>query len=277
MDSKDGSGKRGSPVPWLTLLLIVTTLAIHAWQVHVAPSGWGHIDTMLWPLDPSATWRVLASDCWRLFSSPLLPVPLLQLSLNMAGLLIIGSTLERCVARWQWLMLYLGGGAFSQWVAGYWHNELLFVSLEPTVTPFLFKNAGASGAIISLGAGLMGILYWADLLEAATVRRIFGNRLTRWMFKASGVFLLAMTLAVVWDKGAGYSGYIAGGVFGLLAGAALCVPRCSTTRGVKWAGTLLPVFALVLACTLITCVARTHSTAGFVRVHALSHDLPQVP
>lgn len=256
------SNQTTSPIPWLTLVFVIATVIAYLWQVHILGHYCAFSENELRRLGANTAHLTFVGEYWRLFSSLFIHASLQNLVVSVIGLSVIGAALERCVRRWQWLVLYVCGGVFSGLAVDYWCDELGVFRLytDGAAAPVSFQRAGAAGAIASLAAGLAAVVYWADL--SGTARRLFSNVLTLRLLQASGVFVLLVLIVALLDKSADYSVYLGGTAFGLLMGTVLVAPNGSLAR----AGVLLPIIAVVLACTLVLCMTRNTVKYGAMRV-----------
>lgn len=161
---------------------------------------------------------------WRVFSAAFLHIGPIHLALNMLGLLVFGTELERQLGRWRFLALYLlsllGGAAAIQ----------LFGHPSGPV-------AGASTAIY----GLLGALAVLMLVHRMDIRGI--------------VTLLLLNIALSFLPGVSLIGHLGGLVIGALTTALLVLSRRNTT--------LQAVSVGVLAVVLVT-VALTVPTVAVV-------------
>ncbi|WP_438866573.1 rhomboid family intramembrane serine protease [Pseudomonas sp. L1(2025)] len=251
-----------SSIPWLTLIFVLATVIAYLWQVHILGHYCAFSESELRWLGSNTAPLTFAGEYWRLFSSLFIHASLQSLVASVTALSIIGAALERCVRRWQWLVLYVCGGAFSGLAVDYWSDDLSVFRLytDGAAVPVSFQRTGAVGAITSLAAGLAAVVYWADLSGAA--RRLFNNVLTLRLLQASALLVLLMLIVVLLDKGTDYSVYLGAAAFGLLMGTVLVAPGGAFTR----AGVLLPIVAVVLACTLVLCM--THNTVKYTAMRA---------
>jgi membrane associated rhomboid family serine protease len=135
-------------------------------------------------------------EWWRIFTAAFLHYGLVHLALNMLGLLIFGSELERQLGRWRFLALYLLsllGGAVA--------IQLFGRPGQPV--------AGASTAIY----GLLGALLVLMLVRRQDLRGI--------------VTLLALNIALSFIPGISLLGHLGGLVFGALTTALMVLTRRS--------------------------------------------------
>ena len=86
---------------------------------------------------------VWSGEIWRLLTATFLHANLLHLLLNMYGLHLLGSVLEREIGTWRFLVVYFATGIFGFMVS------LIFLD-------YRIPTLGASGAIFGLMGGLIG-------------------------------------------------------------------------------------------------------------------------
>jgi membrane associated rhomboid family serine protease len=153
-------------------------------------------------------------EWWRVFTAAFLHIGPVHLALNMLGLLVFGSELERQLGRWRFLALYLlsllGGAVAIQ----------------------LFGNpggpvAGASTAIY----GLLGALAVLMLVRRQDLRGI--------------VTLLALNVALSFLPGVSLLGHLGGLVAGALTTALLVLTRRSTAAQAVALGALALVLVII--------------------------------
>lgn len=251
-----------SHVPWLTVFFVIATVMTYLWQVQVFGHYLAFSDSELRRLGANSSTLTFAGEYWRLFSYFFLHASLQDLVISVTGLSIIGAALERCVRWWQWLLLYVCGGAFAGLAVDYWYSDpgSFRLYVDGASMSVAFQRVGGEGAIASLAAGLAAVVYWADLRGT---QRLFDSAWTVRLLKASAVFMLLTLMFTVCDRGADHSAYLSGTAFGLLMGTVLVAFSGSISRT---AG-LLPIIAVVLACVLVLCMTRNTVKHGAVRGH----------
>jgi membrane associated rhomboid family serine protease len=163
-------------------------------------------------------------EWWRVFTAAFLHIGPVHLALNMLGLLVFGSELERQLGRWRFLALYLlsalGGAAAIQ----------LFGRPNAPV-------AGASTAIY----GLLGALVVLMLVRRQDLRGI--------------VTLLALNIALSFLPGISLLGHIGGLVVGAITTALLVLTRRRLP---------LQVIALGVEAAVLVAVALTVPTVAVI-------------
>jgi membrane associated rhomboid family serine protease len=156
-------------------------------------------------------------EWWRVFTAAFLHIGPVHLALNMLGLLVFGSELERQLGRWRFLALYLLsvlGGAVAIQLFG-----------RPTGAV-----AGASTAIY----GLLGALLVLMIVRRQDLRGI--------------VTLLALNIVLSFLPGISLLGHLGGLVFGAVTTALMVLTR----RSVPLQTVALSAEAVVLVVVALT-------------------------
>nr|WP_288355294.1 rhomboid family intramembrane serine protease [uncultured Pseudomonas sp.] len=202
-------------LPWLTLSLILVTIAAYLWQARQL-GGYGPFgEDQLMSLGSNIAILTLTGEYGRLLSNLFLHASLAHLGQNMLALLLIGVTLESLLARWQWLLLYLLGGVFASLASAAVHVDQQQVSFFGQVTQVIFVSVGASGAIMSLAGAELAIALSVKLRGTGEA----GDSLLR---NALLVPLLALVYGLI-DQGTDNAAHLGGFLFGLLATLPLCL------------------------------------------------------
>jgi membrane associated rhomboid family serine protease len=218
-----GGGLQAAGRRWgvFTLSLIAVNVAMFVvTAVSAAAHGFNPVDNYRSPLFADLEQIPLLVDIgewWRVFTAAFLHIGPVHLVLNMLGLLVFGSELERQLGRWRFLALYLlsllGGAAAIQ----------LFG--HPG-----FPVAGASTAIY----GLLGALAVLMLVRRQDLRGI--------------VTLLVLNIALSFLPGISLLGHLGGLVAGAVTTALLVLTRRSTAGQVVALG----AFGVVLVAVALT-------------------------
>jgi membrane associated rhomboid family serine protease len=197
-----GGGLQAAGRRWgtVTLSLIAINVAMFViTAVSAAANGAGLLTNYLSPLFfqlEQVPLLVESGEWWRVFTAAFLHIGPVHLALNMLGLLVFGSELERQLGRWRFLALYLlsvlGGAAAIQ---------MFGVPNHPV--------AGASTAIY----GLLGALLVLMLVRRQDLRGI--------------VTLLLLNIALSFLPGISLLGHLGGLVAGALTTALLVLTRRS--------------------------------------------------
>jgi len=217
------AGRRWGPV---TLTLIAINVAMFlVTAVSAAFSGSSPLNNYQSPVfDALSQWPYgvsLFGEWWRVFTGAFLHIGPLHLVMNMLGLLIFGSEIEKGVGRWRFLALYLIsvlGGAVSIQLFG-----------DPRV-----PVAGASTAIYGL-LGALGVLMIAN-------RQDLRGLLT----------LLGINIVISFLPGISLLGHLGGLVAGALGAALLVLTRNRPPRVQAVALTSLGVLLAAAALTVST-------------------------
>ncbi|TBU88319.1 rhomboid family intramembrane serine protease [Phytopseudomonas dryadis] len=208
------TGQHRLRLPWLTLCLIIANLGAYWWMADTLGHFGPYDETELMLLGANVASLSATGDYARLFTSMFLHGSLLHLGQNMFALLLIGTTLESLLARWQWLALYLLGGLFASFASATLNFDREQVSLFGQVTQIIYISVGASGAIMSLaGAELgvaLGLKLWA-MNEGGETRQ--PDKLLR---SALLMPILVLVYGLL-DGGTDNVAHVAGFLFGLLA------------------------------------------------------------
>jgi rhomboid protease GluP len=194
--------------PWVSYALVLLNIAV--WLLTLA-SGAALLQA---PAEKMLTWggnaasEVQRGQWWRLLTAVFLHSGLMHLTMNMAGLLCTGPTVERVYGSRRFLMLYLGAGLTGSALS------LHFSAQHGTAV-------GASGAVFGVAGAL--------LVAALRHRRFLPTMLSFYTLAGIGLLLLDGML-----RGFG-SGRVdnAAHVGGLLAGCllALILPERISGRG----------------------------------------------
>jgi membrane associated rhomboid family serine protease len=226
-----GGGLRAAGHRWgaVTLSLIAVNVAMFVvTAVSAGVAGQSPLDNYRSPVFVELSqWPFLVDlgQWWRLVTAAFLHIGPVHLALNMLGLLVFGSELERQLGRWRFLALYLlsvlGGAAAIQ----------LFGLPEVPV-------AGASTAIYGLLGGL-GVLM---LVRRQDVRGL--------------LMLLAINVVISFLPGVSLLGHLGGLLAGALTAGILVLTRRRPAVQVA-ALVLLAVVLLGLALT-VSSVAVLH-------------------
>jgi membrane associated rhomboid family serine protease len=221
-----GGGLQAAGRRWGTVtlsLIAVNVVLFLVTAVSAAANGASPLDNFRSPLFLQLEQVPLLVDLgqwWRIFTAAFLHIGPVHLALNMLGLLVFGSELERQLGRWRFLALYLlsllGGAAAIQ----------LFGSPGGPV-------AGASTAIY----GLLGALLVLMLVRRQDLRGI--------------VTLLGLNIALSFLPGISLLGHLGGLVTGALTTALLLLTRRSVPTQVAVLGGLAVVL-VVIALTVPT-------------------------
>ena len=163
-----GSGLRAAGRRWgtVTLTLIAANVAMFVvTAISAAVAGFAPLDNFRSPVfDALSQWPYgvsLFGEWWRVFTAAFLHIGIVHLAMNMLGLLLFGSELERQLGRRRFLALYLLsalGGAVAIQLFG-----------DPRV-----PVAGASTAIYGLlgGLGVLMLVRRQDLRGLLTLLAI---------------------------------------------------------------------------------------------------------
>ena len=217
------AGRRWGAVT-LTLIAINVALFV-ATAVSAGIAGENPLDNQRSPLfadlQLAPVLVQLLGEDWRLITSAFLHIGITHLALNMLGLLLFGSELERALGRWRYLAVYLLSAIGGS------------VAIQLFGEPFQ-SVAGASGAIW----GLMGAFAVLALTQRGDVRGI--------------ATLLAINLAIsVFVPGISLLGHLGGLVAGFLAAGVVVLARRRTE---------LQALGLLLLTAALTVTALTAST-----------------
>jgi membrane associated rhomboid family serine protease len=198
---KRGSGLQAAGRRWgaVTLTLIAANVAMFlVTAISAAASGGTALDNYDSPIfDQLSQWPngvIVFGEWWRVFTAAFLHIGPVHLAMNMLGLLLFGSELERQLGRWRYLALYLlsalGGAAAIQLLG------------DPRV-----PVAGASAAIYGL-LGALGVLMLAN-------RQDLRGLLT----------LLAINVFISFLPGVSLLGHLGGLVAGAVTAGILVITR----------------------------------------------------
>lgn len=223
---------------WMTALLITINVALFAWQVMhgmniTQPST---LDAIRWGAD-YAPLTFLAEPI-RLFSSMFFHFGLVHLMLNMWALYIFGNIAEQLFGRFYFIGLYILAGLMGSLLSGYMSIQDSYEMLslgEPNQSLFPGVSAGASGAVMGLGAALTMLSLLPSLpnqrftLDKKTLVMIMGINLFMG-FTISGInnsahiggMIMGALLALIWYFGHKVNKVNLSLVLGLIIGTAIC-------------------------------------------------------
>ena len=142
---------------WITALLIAINIGLFGWQVlnGMNASQPDTLDALRWGADYAPL--TFLEEPIRLLSSMFFHFGLIHLMLNMWALYIFGSVAEQMLGRVYFLGLYVLAGLMGSLFSGYLDIQNSYTLLAAgTADSSLFPKigAGASGAVMGLGAGL---------------------------------------------------------------------------------------------------------------------------
>lgn len=136
---------------------------------------------------------ILDGQWFRFVTAMFLHIGLSHLLMNLAGIYIFGSRLEKQISGWEMILIYLAGGILGNIVSfGYhfWMNEIYVVA------------AGASGGVYGLMGGLLAVTYFtkkkAEGLDAYAILIYF----------LIGIIVSAIDIQI--DLAAHLGGFVAG-------------------------------------------------------------------
>ena len=196
---------------WITALLIATNVSLFGWQVlnGMDVSQPDTLDALRWGADYAPL--TFLEEPIRLFSSMFFHFGLIHLMLNMWALYIFGSVAEQMLGRVYFIGLYVLAGLTGSLLSGYLDIQDSYALLAAgTADSNLFPKigAGASGAVMGLGAGLTII----SLLPMLPRQRFYLDKKT-----------LVMVMGINLVMGFMISGINnAAHIGGMIMGAALC-------------------------------------------------------
>jgi membrane associated rhomboid family serine protease len=226
-----GGGLRAAGRRWgaVTLTLIAVNVVMFVvTAVSAGVAGYPPLDNYLSPVFVELSqWPFLVDlgQWWRLVTAAFLHIGPVHLALNMLGLLVFGSELERQLGRWRFLALYLlsvlGGAAAIQ----------LFGRPDVPV-------AGASTAIYGLLGGL-GVLM---LVRRQDIRGL--------------VTLLAINVVISFLPGVSLLGHLGGLLAGALTAGILVLTR--RRPGAQVAALVLFAVVLLVLSLTVSSVAVIH-------------------
>lgn len=198
---------------WITACLIAINVGLFAWQVMhgmdiTQPSS---IDAIRWGADYAPL--SFLTEPIRLFSSMFFHFGLIHLMLNMWALYIFGNVAEQLFGRFYFLALYILAGLMGSLLSGYISiqdsYELLRLG-QPNQSLFPGVSAGASGAVMGLGAALTVL----SLLPQLPQQRFILDKKTLLMVMGINLFM-GFTMSVI-NNAAHIGGMIMGGILAFI-------------------------------------------------------------
>ena len=133
--------------PYLTYALIALNILIWLWQ---EASGGSEQTEVLLRMGAMNPLLILSGEWYRLLTAVFLHIGWLHLLMNLAGLFIFGSRLERKISAGEMALIYLGGGIVGNLAS------LLYHWLQQD---YQVIGAGASGGIYALMGALLTVTY----------------------------------------------------------------------------------------------------------------------
>lgn len=172
---------------WFTAVLLAVNVGLFGWQIlsGVNITDPSPVDAIAWGAD--FTPLTFLGQPERLFSSMFFHFGLIHLMLNMWALYIFGSVAEQLFGRVYYIGLYFLAGLMGSVLSSYLtirDGYALLQHFDPKLLPHI--SAGASGAVMGLGAALTAISlfprlpqlrFWLDkksLLMVMGINLIFG-------------------------------------------------------------------------------------------------------
>lgn len=223
---------------WITACLITINVGLFAWQVIqgmdvTQPST---LDAIRWGADYAPI--TFLNEPSRLFTSMFFHFGMIHLMLNMWALYIFGNIAEQLFGRIYFIGLYLLAGLMGSLLSGYMSiqntYELIRVG-EPVQSLYPAVGAGASGAVMGLGASLTVLSILPVLknqkfiLDKKTLLMVLGINLAMG-FMISGInnaahiggMLMGALLSLTWYLGQYFKKGTLFKSIGLILGCALC-------------------------------------------------------
>lgn len=223
---------------WITACLITINVGLFAWQVIqgmdvTQPST---LDAIRWGADYAPI--TFLNEPSRLFTSMFFHFGMIHLMLNMWALYIFGNIAEQLFGRIYFIGLYLLAGLMGSLLSGYMSiqntYELIRVG-EPIQSLYPAVGAGASGAVMGLGASLTVLSILPVLknqkfiLDKKTLLMVLGINLAMG-FMISGInnaahiggMLMGALLSLTWYLGQYFKKGTLFKSIGLILGCALC-------------------------------------------------------
>lgn len=204
--------------PWLTVLMALTLLVCHGWQLHQADVLGLSGAALTTELGANVAPLSATGDYWRLPTSLFLHQSWEHLLQNLLVLLAVGLALEALLSRWALLAVFMAGGIFAAWVSAFTHFDYVVQTMLGDLRQVIYVSTGASGAILSL----TGV---ALVLALAAQWNNQANPHSRSLLRSA---LLVSILSISYgmmDDSIDNTAHIAGFGFGLLAGLVIAVTR----------------------------------------------------
>lgn len=224
---------------WITASLIAINVSLFAWQVLqgmdiTQPST---LDAIRWGADYAPI--TFLNEPLRLFSSMFFHFGLIHLMLNMWALYIFGSVAEQIFGRIYFFGLYMLAGLMGSLLSGYISiqdtYELIRIG-EPVAALYPSVGAGASGAVMGLGASLTVLSVLPILkdqkfiFDKKTLLMVLGINLAMG-FMISGInnaahiggMLMGAFLTLIWYVGQRIEKSAVFKLLGLILGFLICV------------------------------------------------------
>lgn len=192
---------------WFTAILIAINVGLFGWQIltGVNITDPSPMDAIAWGAD--FTPLTFSGEPERLFSSMFFHFGLIHLMLNMWALYIFGSVAEQLFGRSYYIGMYFLTGLMGSVLSSYLSirdGYQLLQHFDPSLLPHI--SAGASGAVMGLGAALTAV----SLFPALPRQRF-------WLDKKSLVMVMAINLIFGFTvSGINNAAHIGGMIMGAL-------------------------------------------------------------
>ncbi|MBS0582003.1 MAG: rhomboid family intramembrane serine protease [Proteobacteria bacterium] len=139
--------QRKPSLPWVTLAVIVTCMALFLWLA-ISPEAersqfmrqWGTVPTRLFDVSAPLLQQFVELRWLRLFTGLFIHLGWLHLVGNVLFLMIFGAPAERALGPWRFLLLFLIGGALANLA------EAVMLPLADAGRPIV----GSSGAVSAI-------------------------------------------------------------------------------------------------------------------------------
>ncbi|MEB3754041.1 rhomboid family intramembrane serine protease [Acinetobacter sp. MD2(2019)] len=220
---------------WITAALIALNVALFLWQIATGvDSSQPNIqDSLAWGADyPPLTWL---GQPLRLLSSIFFHFGFIHLALNMWALYIFGHIAEQLYGRFYFMVLYIFSGLAGSLLSAYlsMQDSYEFLKTENfALLPHL--SAGASGAVMGLGAALTVLAFFPPLPNQAYI-----------LVKRTLLMVLGLNLAIgTFMPNINNAAHIGGMLMGaILSGVWMLLQRQNRPK-------LAPMFGTLLACAI---------------------------
>lgn len=234
------NNKPGMHLWWMTAALIAINVGLFSWQVlhGVDITQPSTSDAIRWGADYAPL--TFLGEPIRLFTSMFFHFGLVHLMLNMWALYIFGNIAEQLFGRFYFIGMYVLAGLMGSLLSGYItiqnSYEILHLGKKASADLFPSVSAGASGAVMGLGASLTilsvlpPLLNQRYILDKKTLLFIMGLNLAMG-FMTDGInnsahiggMIMGALLACCWYFGQKFNKINFYSVSGLIVGLIICI------------------------------------------------------
>ncbi len=142
-------------------------------------------------------------EYYRAFTYMFLHSDFLHIFNNMLVLAFVGSTVEKLIGGWRYLICYLGCGVVAALASAAYNRSIFYNSLFESGG--FVRSIGASGAIF----GMVGALLWIVIANKGRVEQVSSRQLL--------MFIILSVYAGIMDNNVDNIAHFAGLLFGVIS------------------------------------------------------------